>query len=153
MPRRKSMWVVITDAASARIFTREPDTKALTELAHLDNPAVHSRTHDLGTERPARTMESMGTARHAIEPRTDFHRETKAAFARQIAHYVEEGASEKKFEELIVIAPPQMLGDLRADFGRRSLACLKATLDKDLTKAPMPQIAAEVEALLKPAFT
>ncbi|MSP88027.1 MAG: hypothetical protein EXQ92_04325 [Alphaproteobacteria bacterium] len=47
------------------------------------------------------------------------------------------------------MAPPQMLGDLRAALGKQSARLVTDTLDKDLTKLPAAEIADHLRPLVK----
>jgi protein required for attachment to host cells len=149
MSKARCTWVMVADAAQARFFVSEGGQLRLNDEASLDDPTAHVRSHDLVSDRPGRTMESVGGAHHAEEPRVDPHRAAKAAFAKRVADFVEKSAIADKFDDLVMVAPPQMLGDLRNALGRHAAARLVGTAPKDLTKIP----AAELKAHLQPLLT
>ena len=49
---------------------------------------------------------------------------------------LEKAHAEGAFERLIVVAPPVLLGDLRAHMSRGLQSILAASIDKDLTHLP-----------------
>ena len=151
MLNRKRTWIVVADAGRARVFRpgRPDEGFVPVEGGSFDNPNVHDATRDLGTDRPGRSVESVGAARHAQEPRVDLHRQAKSNFAKLIAEYVDRGAQDKKFDDLVLVAPPQMLGDLRAALGKQSADRIVSTIDKDLTKLPLPEMAESIRAVVR----
>ncbi len=151
MPKTKRTWVMVADAARARLFMSDGHDVQPIEGATFDNPAAHGFSRDLVSDKPGRTIESVGGARHAQEPKHDPHREAKAAFARRVAEYVEQGARDGKFDHLVVVAPPQMLGDLRGALGQHAMARLAGTAPKDLMKIPTAELKAHIQPILDAA--
>jgi protein required for attachment to host cells len=95
--------------------------------------------------------ESVGGARHAIEPRQDPHEAAERAFARGLADRLEAAAAAGRFERLILVAPPKFLGHLRAALGGAAGPRLRGSLDLDLTHAPLAEIVARLPVALGPA--
>lgn len=138
-------WALVADAQHARFFEREVPFGLWQERAQ-EAEEIHNRpSHERGTERPGRAHESVGGARHAIEPKTDLHRAAKQAFAGHLAARLE--AASGSYHRLLLVAPPAFLGDLRAELGDAVQAKLGGTLDKDLTKLPLAEIAAHLDGI------
>jgi protein required for attachment to host cells len=148
MPKPQRTWIMVADAAQGRIFMKEGRESQLAPVADANfaNPAAHGFSRDLGSDRPGRTVESVGGAHHAQEPKHDPHRAAKATFAKQIAEFVERSALENKFDKLVLVAPPQMLGDLRHALGRHATAKVASEVAKDLTKIPIHEIESHLPA-------
>ena len=72
----------------------------------------HRPNRELQRHRPVRVYESHGATRHGVEPKSDPHRELKRDFAQDIADVLDEDLSHKRFDRLIIVAPPMTLGDL-----------------------------------------
>jgi protein required for attachment to host cells len=102
-------------------------------------------SRERGSDRPGRGHESASAARHAVEPRTDPHREAKRDFARHLADRLEAAAG--SYARLLLVAPPAFLGDLREALGDAGRGKLAGTLDKDLTKATLADIAGHLDAM------
>ena len=90
------------------------------------------------TSRVAR-FASAGTARSAMEE-TDWHRLGEERFAVEIADTLYRLAHANKFEALVVIAPPKVLGNLRKAFHKEVVDRITAEVPKDLTSHPLPDI-------------
>jgi protein required for attachment to host cells len=150
MVRKTITWILVADGNRARVLIHEGPGKG---LKHSTDPELSRDlppTHEFGTDRPGRVQESGYSGRHAIEPRLDWHRHEKHLFARAIAQMLDENAAHKAFDRLILIAPPQTLGALRASLGKATLATISGELPKDLTHTPigdMPNHLRELIAL------
>lgn len=142
--RQDHAWVLVADGHRARVLERLSLGAPWEELEAEAMQVFDPPSHALGTERPGRVHESVGTTRHAIEPRQDPHDARKAAFARDLAHRLEAAAEAKRFARLILVAPPAFLGHLRDALGDATRQRLKGSLDLDLTKAPLAEIVAHL---------
>jgi len=138
-------WALVADGQHARFLEREVPFGAWRERAGEALEIANPRSREQGTERPGRVHESSGTARHAIEPRTDPHREAKRLFARRLAERLE--ASAGQYQRLTLVAPPHFLGDLREELGEAARRKLRGTLDKDLTHAPLAELSGQLDAV------
>ncbi len=131
--------VVVGDGEKA-LFLRNKggpqDVKLEVEnvLGH-DNPA----THEQGTDKPGRAFASAGTARSAMEE-TDWHQLGEDRFAVDIADTLYRLAHANKFEALVVVAPPKVLGTLRKAFHKEVVDRITGELPKNLTSHPIPEI-------------
>ena len=129
-------WILIADAAHARILESTGSAHPLVQMPSMTLHADLPRTHDLGSDRPGRTHESSGPGRHAIEPRTDAHRELKRNFADLVAERLEAAMAAKALDKLVIVSPPAMLGDLRAALARTVTDHIIAEIPRDLVHVP-----------------
>jgi protein required for attachment to host cells len=137
-------WAAVADGGRLRILERAVRRAPWLELAaeaarHPDPPS-----RSLGTDRPGRSHESVGSARHAIEPRQDLHEAAEAAFAREVADRLERAASAGRFGRLVLVALPAFLGRLRPALGEQARRRLAGTLNRDLTHLPEQELAARL---------
>lgn len=135
-------WILIADGARARLLVNEGPGKGIRPLEARENPHMHDRTRDLGTERPGRVVESVGGARHGMEPRVDWHTWEKHLFAKSLADSLNAAAAAGKFDRLVLVAPPQSLGELRAALNKKAKEKVHAEINKDLTHLPDRDLAA-----------
>lgn len=131
-------WALIADAQHARILEREAPAGAWRERMEDRIEITDPPSRAMGSDRPGRSQESASAARHAIEPRTDPHREAKRAFAVRLADQLE--AASGSYARLLLVAPPAFLGDLREALGDAARRKLRGTLDKDLTALPLADL-------------
>lgn len=142
MSHNDRTWIVIADAARAKIFVQEKNGAPLVALdkGEFYNRDSSHHTRDLGSDRPARSQESVGSARHAIEPKHDPRRLAAAEFAEDVADYLEQSAVSKRYDRLVIVAPPHMLSDLRKALGNHAEPLVVAEINKDLTKIPLHEL-------------
>ena len=78
-------WIVVADGARAKIYVNDGPGKGIQPVQGAEYAAELAATHELGSDRPGRTAASVGAARHAIEPRIDWHRQQKQQFVKALA--------------------------------------------------------------------
>src|SRR3954471_4196723 len=132
--------VLVGDGKKA-LFLRNKGTPNAVELIvehelHQENPP----TRDQGTDRPGRKPGGDGVSRSAVGD-TDIHQLREQDFAAEIAAALYKMEHAHQFDELVVVAPPKMLGDLRAAFHKEVAECVVAEVPKDLTSHPIPELA------------
>jgi protein required for attachment to host cells len=132
--------VFVGDGRKAR-FLRNRGTRNEVDLVverelELDNPP----TREQGTDRPGRLHGSDGVSRSAIEE-TDWHHQAERRFAADIADELYRMGHSQEFVTLIVVAPPKMLGDLRAALHPEVTKRIIAEVPKDLTAVPERDLA------------
>lgn len=146
--RKQIERALVADGQHARILEREAPFGQWSEREAEAETVTNPRSHERGTDRPGRVQESAAAARHGIEPRSDPHREAKRRFAAHLAARLETEAA--AFDRLVLVAPPGFLGDLRAALGDAARAKLLGSLDKDLTKAPLAELARHLDGVASP---
>jgi len=131
--------VVVGDGEKALFLRNKGDPQDLKlEVENIlghENPA----TREQGTDKPGRAFASAGTARSAMEE-TDWHQLGEDRFAVDIADTLYRLAHANKFEALVVVAPPKVLGNLRKAFHKEVVDRIRGELPKDLTSHPIPDI-------------
>ena len=133
---KRETWIVVADGAHARILQNQRKTlEVLVELsdAHLPN-------RDLVSDRPGRVHDRVGPARHSMTPEIDTHRQNKRRLMREIARLVNEAAHRERFDDLVLVAAPAALGDLRAELGAQAAKRVTAEVAKDLTHLPAREL-------------
>jgi len=141
-------WILVADSARARLFEKDP-AGALNELGCYTNPEARSATRGLTTDRLPTVNESVGAARHAIEPHTSRRAKAAGSFARSLREILVQGDHTRRFERLVLVAPPRFLGDLHTAFDKRLRARVVAEIRRDFTHLTAAKLRMElpVEAL------
>jgi protein required for attachment to host cells len=96
-------------------------------------------THEQGTSPPGRYMSPDGVSRSAFEE-TDWHQLAEERFAHEISAALYRLAHAGAFQALIVVAPPKVLGNLRASFHKEVAERVVGEIAKDLTAQPIREI-------------
>ncbi len=126
-------WVVVCDAARARVFeTSEPGAR-MSEIDDWIEPAGRMSGRELDSDRPGRAMDRARGGRHAMDPPTDPHDKVEARFADRIVERLEVAHRAGRFEKLALIAPPAMLGRLRPAISGAFARSPELDWDRDLT--------------------
>lgn len=149
MVQHRDPCFVIADGGHVR-FVKPASDNALHTIEAMDAVSVHKKTHDLTTDQPGRVHESSGVVRHAIAPRTDPHELEKIRFAHLIGDKLNEEREAGRFNELILVAPPHILAELRERLDKPTEAMVTGTLHKDLTKVPDHELYPHLKQWVRP---
>lgn len=152
MTRQPTLWIAIADGEHARLVGRAADN-ALHTQSSLDSTTAHQQTSDLVSDRAGRAFESASTMRSALSPRTDPHDKARGVFARQVAEMINAAALAGSFDQLVLVAQPEMLHILQDRLDATTSARVVGTLMKDLVKVPdhklQPHLAAWVLPIIR----
>jgi len=125
------IWILVADGEKALFLRNEGDTEYLNlqvvRKVEEDNPP----TREQGTDAPGRTQ-GPAAATSAMEE-TDWHRIAKERFADEIADRLYRMAHRGDFEQIVLVAPPQVLGDMRQKLHKEVAARVVAEVPKTLT--------------------
>jgi protein required for attachment to host cells len=127
--------VLVANAARARRFVRDPANPAngaMRESASFVRPASRMKGRQLGAERSGHALKSESASTQPA-PRADERRKEHAAFARELAGYLEEAAHARRLDLLAVFASSEFLGELRTRLGVDASKRLRASIALDLT--------------------
>jgi protein required for attachment to host cells len=132
-------WVLIGDGRKALVLRnagtpQQPSFEVVDALRDNANPP----NREQGTDRPGRLRHSVIGKRSAVE-QTDWHEIGENKFAATVASRLASAANQKRFEQIILIAPPSTLAALRSRLD--SKIRVSAEIGKDLTNHPLPEIA------------
>ena len=82
----KEVWVLVADAAGARVLRAHREDRRLEPLRTYSHPEGRAKPSDLVSDRPGRSFESGHTgARHAMEPDTELKRAELRRFVHRLA--------------------------------------------------------------------
>lgn len=132
----RGAWVVVADAEKALFFenigeTDHPHLRILRKEEHENPP-----TRDQGTDKPGRFNDT-GPGQKSALAETDWHRLEKDRFAADLADILYSRAHAGRYDKLVIVAAPQVLGALRPALHREVTDRLLATIPKSLTHEPV----------------
>ena len=78
--------------------------------------------------------------RHAIEPHTDPKEVEQQHFAHEVVSFIDHAFKQNEFEDLILIAPPKMLGVLNNDLDDQLLKRVVKKIDKNITEMKINEL-------------
>ncbi len=148
--KKPGLWVLVADATRARLFDVgfEGGKARLEQLQEM--VGVNLRSRELASSPPGRSFDRHGPGRHAEEPQTDPKRYESLRFARELAEILDGERRKTAFKHLVVVAPPQFLGDLRACFDSHLSSKITAEVNKNLTSLSALQLVSHLDEVLRP---
>lgn len=146
MPNRTT-WFVIADAARAEALVRRKGVPGYETVRTWDNPDVHAKAHELGEDRPGRAADSFGTHRSAMEPRETPKQAAKRDFARELVAALDEAVAGGEAQAVVLVAPPRLLGEMRAIMPAALAAALRGDHAKDYTRLPRADLFARLDEM------
>lgn len=112
MKPRKT-WILVADGARARIVENAGPGTGLVSATNFDYAAPHAPSRDFGADKPGRVTGGGVGSHHAFEPKVDWHSFEKHLFAKELAKALEGALQRSAFDDLVLVAPPKALGELR----------------------------------------
>lgn len=141
-------WVLVANHTHARIFEAEKRAGSLQEIESLVYPEARMKAHDLISDAPGRAFDSNGQGRHGMAKPTDLRKEGARKFARDIAHTLEKGRQEGRFDKLYIVAEPSMAGSLRMSMSSPTLATIAGESRKNVAECDSDEIRAQLPTWL-----
>lgn len=139
-------WVVAADGERALFFHNDGIGKGLQPIPELIERHSVPDTHEIMSDRAGNRSGGPGSAGSgATLPRNDPHEFAEKRFIEHLAKELNQAALAKKFDRLIVAAPPRALGNLRKALSKQAAALVVAEYDKDFTKSTAPNLAEHVK--------
>ena len=135
---KNGAWVLVCDGKKALLLRNEGDADLLNlrraSVQEQDNPA----TRDQGSDAPGRANSASGAQSSVAQ--TDWHAIEEQRFVDTIAADFNKAALGNAYKELVVVAPPKILAELRRVFSKDTQGRIAAELPKDLTHHTIPEI-------------
>jgi protein required for attachment to host cells len=141
-------WIVVADAAHARIFESDELMEKMTEIESRIHPESRLKIGELMSDGRGSTQARPGDARSAMDPQTDRHQVEVEKFAHELAKHLTEGSSRRAFDRLVLVAPPRFLGLLRAELTPELQRKVVAEIRRDWAQRPPHEIPSLVRAAM-----
>lgn len=135
MKKQRTLFV-IADGGRVRFVEKRVGEMVFDTVKEAESPVVHEPARHLGSDRPGRSHESSGSARHAVQPRHDPHMAGKIDFLRGVGEELNTARRRGEFDHLVLIAPGKALGHLVEALDTETEALVITRLRKDLTRVP-----------------
>lgn len=136
--------IVVADSEKALFAVNLTDAEnpnfEIVRVDEEDNPPDREQK----ANRSGQTFESSGPGQRSYDD-TDFHELQKERFAADLADKLYKMAHRGRFESLVIVASPQVLGVLRAEMHKEVSDKVIAEVPKTLTNHPL----SEIEDLVK----
>ncbi len=131
--------VMVVDGGKMLLFRNEGDAGRPRLLVEYASENANPPDHEQRTDAPGRAFSSTGNRRSAMGE-TDFHALQKGQFVADAVALLNRRALADDFGQLIVVAPPSVLGEMRQHYHQALEERLVGEVAKDLTSHPSPEI-------------
>ena len=125
-------WIVAADASRARIL-QVTDRERLVEVEDLTNPQGRLHNREINTDAKGRFAgpdrpggHSSGDEDHTVDHYNEM-------FAKRIAEYLDHARNEHRYDQLVIVAAPKVLGLMRKELGKEVGKLVAEELPKDLS--------------------
>jgi protein required for attachment to host cells len=133
-------WIVVADRGRALVFENTGPGKGVKRAAIPEKSSPHRAAREIMADKPGRAFDSKGQGRHAMEPHTDLVRMELRHFLAEVIDDLSRAHRDKKFDRLVLIAPPTSLGEMRKLLPQELEALVIGEIDKDLTHASATEL-------------
>jgi protein required for attachment to host cells len=138
----KITWILIADGGHAAFFHNDGPGKGLQPIFELGERRHGPDSHDMMSDKQGATRGGPGTSgTAALLPRNDPHELEEERFVEHLAKELDQAAQAKRFDRLIIAAPPRALGNLRKALSQATAKLVTAEYNKDLTHSTTADIA------------
>lgn len=132
----KRKWILIADGSRAKII--EKCKNELSNIGLTHHLSEISTEKDKGRHKPGAAKASALHSKNSFPTHEDWGIFEKNEFAAKMAEIINK--NNEAFEELVLIAPPKTLGELRKQLNTISRLKLVEEIDKDYTHTPIKEI-------------
>lgn len=136
-------WVVVADSSRARFFEAQGNLELLVELEDLLSPAGRMNDADLTHDAKGRFYGKGGQV-HTAEPAMSAKIKASEQFSNAVTQHLEKACETKRYDRLILVAPPKFLGQLHRQLSHRVIQRITQELPLDISSLSAAQISDHV---------
>lgn len=138
-------YVIIADSSQAKLFEYDKQMSSLTQLRTLDHPEGRLQDHELDSDRDGRQANGAIGGSHGYGGDKSSQRHEVEVFAAHVAQHLEQERNAGHFQHLILIAPPQFLGNLRKELTTDCERLVTMEINKNLVSERAEVIIARLQ--------
>lgn len=131
--------VMVADGKKLLFLRNHGDEQQIDLRIEAHDERQDAMDRDLKTDAPGLSFSSAGSGRDTMEE-TDFHRQEEDRWIKDAAAEVNRRALSNDFEALVIVTPPRALGVLRKQLHKESEKRVIATINKEMSGRPTPEI-------------
>lgn len=129
-------WIVVVNRCEAKVFEADGrhNKGEVRYVEKLENPRGRLRDSDINSDRPGFIASPNHHGGRMAKPQSPTERIAQM-FAKKVTMHLEDACRQNAFDELVLIAPPNFLGQMRAMFSRELREKVEREMPKDLGPA------------------
>ena len=157
---RNATWVLVADGEKALFLVNDGDAEYPVLNVRRKEEHENPSTREQGADRPGRFSDgpefagvagAEGHAQRSGVQQTDWHRLEEERFADELAEMLYKRAHAGEFRRIVLVAAPNVLGDLRNKLHQEVRDRVVGEVPKTLTNHPVEEIEKVLKAELVPA--
>lgn len=141
-------WIVVANRAGARFFEHPGAGRGLELVLELEHPKGRLKDLDFNADHPGRAFDRHGEGRHSYSREHSPTDQETQLFVKEIAAALEQERQQNRFEQLVLVADPSILGMLRDELGDVTAQMIIASLDKNLLHLDARELGSHVAPFL-----
>lgn len=141
-------WVLVADSEKALFLENITDAQNPNLQVRRKDEQENPADREQSANRPGRFNDGPSVHRSAVDD-TDWHQLAKERFAADLADRLYKMAHKGKFERLVLVAAPEVLGELRKNLHKEVADCVVGEVAKNLTNHEISKIEEMVKEALE----
>ncbi|MCC7381726.1 MAG: host attachment protein [Deltaproteobacteria bacterium] len=146
-------WILVANRSSAKLFVQDGPFP-LRCARTIEHPEGRLRDSEINADKSGRAFPRHGksfprTASSPLEKHNAPHEHEAEVFAGELAGLLNDGAHERSFDRLYLVAEPRFLGYLRRALTAHAASLVVASEPKDVAGWDEVALTADVKALLE----
>ncbi|WP_310467097.1 host attachment family protein [Sphingomonas sp.] len=141
MPLPNQALVLVLDGRKMLFFRNHGDANQIDLRTEAHDERADAKDSEMKTDGPGTTAQSGGYGRPAMDE-TDFHQQAEDEWVKEAADELKKRVLQNDFDALAIVAPPKALGVLRKSLHKEVERRIVATINKEMSGRPIPDIEA-----------
>ncbi|EDZ47972.1 host attachment family protein [Leisingera daeponensis] len=141
-------WVLVADSEKALFLENTTDAQNPNLKVRRKDEQENPSNREQSANRPGRFNDGPSVHRSAVDD-TDWHQLAKERFASDLADRLYKMAHKGQFERLVLVAAPEVLGELRKNLHKEVADRVVAEVAKNLTNHETSKIESMVKEALE----
>lgn len=129
----QATWILVANSSEAKLFQNLKRFGPLEKVQEFCHPESRIKGAELASDRPGH-YQSKGVGHGAFVEQSAPKEYEATRFARELADVLETGRTTNRYHRLVVVAPPQFLGQINGHMNDQVRKLVCANLQKDYTK-------------------
>ncbi len=142
-------WILVAHRSGARLFESSGPGKGMQLVEDIPHPEGRLKNHEINADKPGRAFDKVGGGRHSMSKEHEPTEQLSMRFAKSLGDRLDRGRIENRYGNLVLVAEPRFLGELRATLAAPTAALVSATLDKDLIGVENRDLPAHLSAVVR----
>lgn len=146
----RNTWILVADGERARLFRNESPQVTLKPAFDHEFIGDQREARDIASDEKGRQAGPGADRRQTYDQQTDPKDYEKHRFLKRTAEVLEDGLERNAYRSLVLVAPPQALGELRDSLSKKVCATIVYEHNKDLTKERVDDLEERLRGIFLP---